>query len=71
MWWNATLVIVNVRKWKRALDKGENACTMFIDLSKAFDIINHDLLRNYSKDLRQANKQQLNSNSNKQQFQFI
>ena len=31
-------------KWKKALDKGENVYTMFMDLSKAFDTINHCLL---------------------------
>ena len=29
---------------KKALDKGENVCTIFMDLSKAFVSINHDLL---------------------------
>ena len=42
MSWNATFV--DVGKMKRALDKGENVCTIFTDLSKAFDSINHDLL---------------------------
>ena len=28
---------------KKALDKGENVCTIFMDLSKVFDTINHDL----------------------------
>ena len=31
-------------KRKSALDKGENICVLFMDLSKAFDTINHDLL---------------------------
>ena len=31
-------------KWKKALDKGENVRTIFMDLSKAFDFINYDLL---------------------------
>ena len=31
-----------LEKWKNALDKGENVCA--INLSKAFDAINHDLL---------------------------
>ena len=30
-------------KWKKALDKGENVCTIFMDLSKAFDFINNNL----------------------------
>ena len=33
-----------LEKWKSALDKGENICVLFMDLSKAFDTINHDLL---------------------------
>ena len=32
-------------KWIRsALNKGKNICVLFMDLSKAFDTINHDLL---------------------------
>ena len=33
-----------MEKWKKALDKGENVCTIFMDLSKVFVSINHDLL---------------------------
>ena len=33
-----------LEKWKNVLDKGEYVCVLFMDLSKAFDIINHDLL---------------------------
>ena len=33
-----------LEKWKNALDKGEYVCVLFMDLSKAFDTINHDLL---------------------------
>ena len=29
--------LVMLEKWKKALDKGENVCTIFIHLSKAFD----------------------------------
>ena len=32
-----------LEKWDRTLDKAENFCTIFIDLSKAFDTINHEL----------------------------
>ena len=33
-----------LEKWKGFLDKGKNICVLFMDLSKAFDTINHDLL---------------------------
>ena len=33
-----------LEKWKSVLDKGEYVCCLFMDLSKAFDTINHDLL---------------------------
>ena len=33
-----------LKKWKNALDKQEYVCVLFMDLSKAFDTINHDLL---------------------------
>ena len=32
-------------KWKSALDKGQNICILFMDLSKPFDTINHNLLQ--------------------------
>ena len=31
-------------KWKNTLAKGDFVCTMFMDLSKAFDTMNHDLM---------------------------
>ena len=31
-------------KWKNTLDKGDFVCAMFMNLSKAFDTMNHDLL---------------------------
>ena len=34
----------NVRTRKEALDKGKSVAAIFIDLSKAFDTLNHDLL---------------------------
>ena len=33
-----------LEKWKNTLDKGKNVGTIFMDLSKAFDTTNHDLL---------------------------
>ena len=33
-----------LENWKSALDKSESVCALFMDLSKAFDTINHDLL---------------------------
>ena len=30
--------------WENALDKGEYICSLFMDLSKAFNTINHDLM---------------------------
>ena len=37
-------LIVMLEKWKKALDKEENMSAIFMDLSKTFDTINHDLL---------------------------
>ena len=33
-----------LEKWKYVLDKGEYVCVLFMDLSNAFDITDHDLL---------------------------
>ena len=33
-----------LENWTSALDKSESICALFMDLSKVFDIINHDLL---------------------------
>ena len=33
-----------LEKWKKALDKEESMSAISVDLSKAFDAINHDLL---------------------------
>ena len=32
-----------LENWKSALDKSESVCALFMDLSTAFDTINHDL----------------------------
>ena len=37
-------LVIMFEKWKRALDKGEYVSAQFMDLSKAIDTINHDLL---------------------------
>ena len=37
-------LMIMLEKWKNVLDKGEYVCVLFMDLSKAFDTINHDLL---------------------------
>ena len=44
MSWNAIFVTSYIGKCEKALDKGENVCTIFMNLSKAFDTKNHDLL---------------------------
>ena len=36
--------MVMLEKSKNVLDKGKNVCVLFMDLSNAFDTINHDLL---------------------------
>ena len=33
-----------LEKWKNTLDKGGFLCATFMDLSKGFDTMNHDLL---------------------------
>ena len=38
-----TLMIM-LEKWKNVLHKGEYVHVLFMDISKAFDTINHDLL---------------------------
>ena len=37
-------LITMLEKWKSALDNDKNVCVLSMDLSKAFDKINHDLL---------------------------
>ena len=38
------LLVTMLEKWKKAVDKGECVSALFMDLSKAFDTINHDFL---------------------------
>ena len=38
------LLLTMLEKWKKAVDKGEYVSVLFMDLSKAFDTINHDPL---------------------------
>ena len=33
-----------IKKWKHAPDKDKNVYAIFIDISKAFDTLNHNLL---------------------------
>ena len=33
-----------LEKWKRGIDNGEYISALFMDLSKAFDTINHELM---------------------------
>ena len=37
-------MVTMLEKWKKALDKKQYICNLFMDLSKAFDTINHNLL---------------------------
>ena len=38
------LLVTMLEKWKKAVDKGEHVSAVFMDLSRAFDTINHDFL---------------------------
>ena len=38
------LLLTMLEKWKKAVDNGGYLSALFLDLSKAFDTINHDLL---------------------------
>ena len=37
-------LVIMLERWKQAIDKGEYISVMYMNLSKAFDTINHDLL---------------------------
>ena len=37
-------LVMMLEKWKRALNNGEYVSVLFMDLSKAFDTTNYDLL---------------------------
>ena len=39
-----TAMVAMIERWKMARDKGEYAAGVLLDLSKAFDTINHELL---------------------------
>ena len=36
--------VIMLERWKQAIDKGEYISVMYMDLSKAFDTVNRDLL---------------------------
>ena len=38
------ILMIMLERSQNVLDKGEYLCVLFMDLSKAFDTINHDLL---------------------------
>ena len=37
-------LLTMLEKWKRGIDNGSYISALFMDLSKAFDTINHDLM---------------------------
>ena len=37
-------LVIMLERWKKAIDKGDYISVMYMDLSKSFDTINHDLL---------------------------
>ena len=37
-------LVIMLERWKQAIDKGQYTSVMYMDLSKAFDTINHGLL---------------------------
>ena len=49
-------LIVMLEKWRKTLGKEENMSATFMDLSKAFDPINHGFLRAKLKHMVSQNK---------------
>ena len=41
---NQNSLVILLERWKQAIDKGEYISVMYMDLSKAFNTVNHDLL---------------------------
>ena len=37
-------LVIMLERWKQSIDKGEYISVMYMNLSKAFDTINHNLL---------------------------
>ena len=37
-------LVIMLERWEQTIDKGEYICAMYMDLSKAFHTVNHDLL---------------------------
>ena len=68
------LLVTMLEKWKKAFDKGEYVSALFMDLSKAFDTINHDLLlaklKAYGFSLNAVKLMYSYLKSRKQQFQI-
>ena len=69
-------LVAMLEQWKRALDKGEYISALFMDLSKVFDAINHDLLiaklkaYGFSKEALKLMKSYLNSRKQKVQINY-
>ena len=68
------LLVTMLQKWQKVVDKGEYVSALFMDLSKAFDTINHDLLlaklKAYGFSLNAVKLMYSYLKSRKQQFQI-